>query len=53
VPDSKVIVFQINVNKRIDEFVLDEMPYDPGHLIAIHLDNGIFYLDFIRHAAPL
>jgi hypothetical protein len=37
--NAKVKVFQINVNKRTDEFVLDKMPDDP-YLIAVYFTIG-------------
>jgi hypothetical protein len=32
----------------VDQLVLDELPDDPGHLVAVHLDDGILHLD-LRH----
>ncbi|MGR3652184.1 MAG: hypothetical protein ACU0B5_10005, partial [Roseovarius sp.] len=28
-----------------DEFLLDEIPDDAGHFVAVHFDDGVFDLD--------
>jgi hypothetical protein len=33
----------------MDQLLLDEMPDDAGHLVAVHLDDRILHFDF-RHA---
>jgi hypothetical protein len=45
-----LVVIQLDVEIRQDELVLDELPDDAGHLVAVHLDYWICYLDF-RHEA--
>jgi hypothetical protein len=36
----------------MDQLLLDELPDDAGHLVAVHLDDRIADLDF-RHWGPL
>jgi hypothetical protein len=30
----------------MDEAFFNHIPHDAGHLVTIHVDNGIIYLDF-------
>src|SRR5690606_33753393 len=46
--DAQVVVLEVDVEVRVDERVLDLLPDDASHLIAVELDDGSFYLDF-RH----
>ena len=48
--DAEVVVLQVDVEVRQDQLVLDELPDDAGHLVAVHLDDGILHLD-LRHRA--
>src|SRR6266496_3555655 len=54
--DRKVVVLQVYVQVRQDQLLLDELPDDPRHLVAVELDDGIGYLDlghavaFLPHA---
>ena len=32
----------------VDQIVLDELPDDPGHLVAVHLDDRVLDLDFLH-----
>ena len=41
----QVVVLQVDVQVGKDQLLLDEFPDDPGHFIAIKLDDGVFYLD--------
>ena len=43
--DAEVEVVELDVEVRQDELVLDELPDDPGHLVAVHLDDGVLDLD--------
>ena len=47
----EVVVFQVDIEIRQDQLVLDEAPDDPGHLVAVQLDDRGFYLD-LRHSCP-
>ena len=47
--DPQIVVFQVKVQVGQDQLFLDELPDDPGHLVAIEFDDGVRYLD-LRHA---
>ena len=42
---AKVVVLKVDVEIRQDQLILDELPHNAGHLIAIELYNCAFYLD--------
>jgi CheY-like chemotaxis protein len=44
--DPEVVVLQLDVEVGEDQLVLDELPDDPGHLVAVELDDGFFTLIF-------
>ena len=46
--DAEIEIHQVDVEIGMDQLVLDVLPDDPGHLVAVHLDDGIGDLDF-RH----
>jgi hypothetical protein len=50
--DTEVVLVKIDVQVRVDQAVLDELPDDAGHFIAIKLDNGSYHLD-LGHRQPL
>ena len=39
--DAEVVVLQVDVEVRQDQLVLDELPDDPGHLVAVELDDRV------------
>ncbi|AFT99004.1 NADP-dependent isocitrate dehydrogenase [Nocardia brasiliensis ATCC 700358] len=43
--DAQVVVLEVHVEIRMDQLVLDELPDDPGHLVAVEFDDGAFNLD--------
>ena len=43
--DAEVVVLELDVEVRQDQLVLDELPDDPGHLVAVELDDGCLHLD--------
>jgi hypothetical protein len=43
---------KIDVEVGMDQLVFDELPDDPGHLVAIHLDDGIFDFDLHHLKEP-
>src|SRR5690606_7456641 len=47
--DAEVVVLQVDVEVGKDQLVLDELPDDPGHLVAVKLDDGPLHLD-LGHA---
>ena len=48
----EVVVEQVDVEIRMDQLVLDELPDDASHLVAVHLDDGVLHLD-LRHGGEL
>src|SRR5690606_22303502 len=48
--DREVVVEQVDVEIGVDQLVLDELPDDPCHLVAVEFDDRILDLDF-RHSA--
>ena len=48
--DAQVIILQVDLEIGKDQLVLDELPDDAGHLVAVHLDDRILDLD-LRHGA--
>ena len=38
--DAEVVVLEVHVEVGVDQLVLDELPDDARHLIAVHLDDG-------------
>lgn len=43
--DAQVVIFEIEVEIRVDQLVLDELPDDAGHLVAVEFDDRIGDLD--------
>jgi hypothetical protein len=39
--DAEVEVVELQVQVREDQLILDELPDDPGHFIAVHVDDGV------------
>src|SRR5690625_3074743 len=50
--DAKVVIEQVHVQIGQDQLVLDELPDDPGHLVAIKLDHRICHF-YSGHAPCL
>jgi hypothetical protein len=52
--DSQVVVVKVDVQIRVDQLLFDELPDDPGHLIAIEFDDRALNLDLApcRYASP-
>src|SRR5699024_10975569 len=46
--DAEVVVLEVHIQVRMDELVLDELPDDAGHLVAVQLDYGPLDPD-LRH----
>jgi hypothetical protein len=44
--DAEVVILQFYVEIGQDQLLLDEIPDDAGHLVAVELDNGACDLDF-------
>ena len=50
---AEVVVLEVHIEVRVDEGVLDGLPNDAGHFIAIEFDDGAFNLDFLDHENSL
>ena len=50
--DREVVIFQVDVEIGKDQLVLDELPDDPGHFVAVHLDDRIGDLDLAHALNP-
>jgi hypothetical protein len=48
--DAQVVVVKVDVQVRVDQLVLDELPDDAGHLVAVELDDRPLDLD-LGHCA--
>ncbi|KAH3668180.1 hypothetical protein OGAPHI_001934 [Ogataea philodendri] len=46
--DSKVVVLEINVQVRKNQFLLNDVPDDSGHFVSVKLHNGLLDLDFVQ-----
>ena len=44
---TEVVVLEVNVEVGVDELVLDGLPDDASHLIAIELDDRVHHLDLL------
>ncbi len=51
--DGKIVVFQVDVEVGVDELVADGVPDDPGHLVAVELDDRVGDLDLVHERDPL
>src|SRR4029078_11283395 len=49
----QVEIHQVDVKERVDQLVLDVLPDDPGHLVAIEFDDGVGHLDFCHDGGGL
>lgn len=45
--EAEIVVLEVDVEVRVNELVLDDLPDDPGHLIAVQLDDGVLDLDLL------
>ena len=49
--DAEIVIVEVEIEVGVDELVLDLRPDDPGHLVAVELDDRIGHLD-LRHVGP-
>ncbi|MNE91089.1 hypothetical protein D3C80_1886600 [compost metagenome] len=49
---AEVVVVEVQVQIGEDQLVLDPLPDDPGHFVAVDVHDGIGDLD-LGHALPL
>ncbi len=45
---SQIIVLEIDIQIRVDEFILNILPDDPRHLVAVELHYGVLDLDLLE-----
>jgi len=50
--DAEVVILQLDVEVRRISFFFDELPNDPGHLVAVEVDHRSLNFD-LRHKRPL
>ncbi len=50
--NRKIVVFQVNVEIRQNQFVFNEVPDDPGHFIAVKFDDWILNLNLAHRILP-
>src|SRR5690606_5105297 len=43
--DPQVVVLEVHIEVRVDQLVLDELPDDAGHLVAVEFDDCALDLD--------
>ena len=46
--DAEIVIEEIDVEIGMDQLVFDQLPDNPGHLVAVHFDDGICDFD-LRH----
>src|ERR1700743_2411535 len=46
--DAEVVIFQLDVEIGQDQLLLDEVPDDAGHLVAVELDDGVRDFDLFH-----
>ena len=46
--DRKVIIVDVEVEIGEDQLVLDELPDDAGHLVAVEIGDRVCYLDLLH-----
>src|SRR5216684_1455225 len=44
--DPEIVVFQLDIQIREDQFLADRLPDDPRHFVTVHLDDRILDFDF-------
>src|SRR6185295_725498 len=49
--DAEVEIEEVDVEMAPDQLVADEVPDDPGHLVAVEFDNRVGNL-YLRHLKP-
>ena len=47
--DAEVVIFEVDVEVRLDQALTDPFPDDPRHFVAVDLDDRVLDLD-LRHA---
>jgi len=50
--DRKIVIFDVEIEIGQDQLILDQLPDDAGHLVAVEIDDRVGYLDLL-HGLPL
>jgi hypothetical protein len=48
--DAEIVIDEIHVEIGQDQPLTDPLPDDPGHLVAVELDDGVLHLDLGHEA---
>ena len=48
VGQAQIIVYRFKFHKWMDQRILDGMPEDTGHFVAVHLYDGVYHLDLFH-----
>src|SRR5262249_55575782 len=48
-----IVVLEVQIEVGMDQLILDELPDDPRHLIAVHLDDAAGDFDLLHVAPPI
>src|SRR5690606_15572842 len=46
--NREIVIFDLKIEVGQDQLVLDELPDDAGHLVAVEIDDRIGYLDLLH-----
>ena len=49
--DAEVEILQVDLEIRQDQLLADLLPDDAGHLVAVHLDDGVLHLIFFTRGS--
>ena len=49
---AEVVIMQIDVEIGQDQLLLDELPDDAGHLVAVEFDDRVGDLDLVHESPP-
>ena len=50
--DAEIVIFELDLEIRQNQFLLNELPDHAGHLVAVEFDHGIRDLDFGHETYP-
>ncbi len=46
--DAEIVVLEVHVDVGVDQLVLDQLPDDAGHLVAVEFDDSAGHLDLLH-----
>ena len=53
VNQTEIVILRLEIDIGINEYVLDHLPDDAGHFVAVHLDKRRFHLNFFHRKSFL